>query len=299
MQSILQSVFDQLETGWSQWFGSRFEWLSAARCSIGGILAATVLALASLSASAGDITFNLSLTGSTLRLTQQGSSSAFYPVVLRMLADGQWQPLAIAPGETAPAEMVAGDHLDFVWPEKRALQSLPPFERIQPMMVRFFDQAGVNLGQISFFNQPPVAGETLAAGYVNGQLEITPPADNPGAIRSSWLLWAQEEGITSILKPIRFDHQQPQARHIEWRSGMGKLRVATGAKLPESMLLHETAQGYTLQSLPGGFLQGEQQRAAWLDAGKWFYGASGLALVLAFGFLLHYVFRARRRGVAA
>lgn len=269
------------------------------RCLLGCILAV----ISFNHAHAGNITFNLSLNGSKLTLTQQGNSTAFYPVVLRMLPDGKWQALTLFPGQIAPAEMVAGAHLDFVWPEKRALESLPPFERIQPMMVRFFDQAGVRLGQISFFNQPPPASETVQADYATGQLVITPPSGSGSAIRSSWLLWAQEEGIAPIRKPIQFDdpqlEQQPPARHIEWHSGMDKLRINTGAGQPAAMLFHETDQGYTLQSLPSGGLQGRQQRSAWLDASEKFYGAAKLtATAAALLLLLHFVWARRKGGEA-
>ena len=258
---------------------------------------ACFLALATLNASAGNVTFNISLTGSILTLTQQGDSSGFYPVVLRMLPDGQWKPLDLAPGEVAPAEMGVGAQLDFVWPEARPLTSLPPFERIQPMMVRFFDQAGVGLGQISFFNQPPTASQTLKAGYASGQLVIEPPPSS--SIRSSWLLWPQEDGIEPIRYPVQFDqHRQPPARHIEWRSGMGELSVNTGDGQPVAMLLHETEQGYTVQTISSGGVQGKQQRSAWLDAGRWFYGVGGLAAAAA-AILIALHFVGRRRGVEA
>ena len=262
---------------------------------------ALLLTLLSFNASAGNITYNLSLTNDRLTLTQQGNSSAFFPQVLRMLPTGQWQPLTVAPGEIMPAEMVAGDHVDFVWPEARPLQSLPPFERIQPMMVRFFDQAGVSLGQISFFNQPPPAAETLAVNYSDGQLEITPPPEADRTIVSTWVLWPQEDGIAPIRKAINFDSprldQQPPAQHIQWKAGMEKLLMNTGAGQPAAMLLHETTHGYTLQPLPSGGVQGKQQRAGWLDAGEWFYRVAKLALTAAVLLSLLHAVRARRKGL--
>ena len=209
--------------------------------------------------------------------------------------------LTLAPGAIMPAEMVAGDHVDFVWPETRPLQSLPPFERIQPMMVRFFDQAGVSLGQISFFNQPPPATERLAVNYSDGQLEMTPPAEADRTIVSTWLLWPQEDGIAPIRKAINFDSprldQQPPAQHIQWKAGMEKLLVNTGAGQPAAMLLHETTHGYTLQPLPSGGVQGKQQRAAWLDDGEWFYRLAKLTLTAAVLLSLLHVVRARRKGL--
>lgn len=269
------------------------------RCSIFRSMMACFIALASLNAHAGNITFSMSLTGPRLTLSAQEGSSAFYPAVSRMLPDGSWQPLALAPGFVTPAVMVGGSQLEFVWPDARPLQSLPLFERIQPMMVRFFDQAGVSLGQISFFNQPPLASEKLQADYAAGQLVITPPAEASSTILSSWLLWSQEEGIAPIRTPIKFDLKQPSARHIVWRPGMEKLRVDTGAGQPSAMLLHDTTQGYVLQVIPSGGLQGREQRSAWLDASAWFYGAGSLAASIAVLMLLLNFVRSRRKGVQA
>ena len=46
-------------------------------------------------------------------------------------------------------------------------------------------------------------------------------------------------------------------------------------------MIHETDQGYALQSVPGGGLQGREQRAAWLDATPKLYAASLIALGIA------------------
>ena len=250
------------------------------------------------SVNAGNISFTISLTGTKLTITHQGGSLAYYPVVLRMLPDGQWQALDTMSGALPPADIGPGASLDWVWPEKRPLESLPSFERIQPMMVRFFDQAGVSFGQISFFNQPPAATETVQASYVNGKLVVKPPASSSG-IRSSWLLWPQEDGIDPIRKPIQFAHSQPAAMHIDWQSGARQVSVDTGAAGPIAKLLHETSTGYTLQSLAGGNLRGRQQRTAWLDAQQWFYGAAILAAFAAVLLVMLHITLARRKGVRA
>lgn len=229
---------------------------------------------------AGVISYSLSLTGTTLSLTQNGDSSAYYPAAFRLIPDGRWERLAPVPGKPPPAEMTPGMRFDVTWPETQPLESLSPLERLRPIMVRFFDQAGVSFGQISLFDQPPRATESLRAGYMDGLLSITPPADG-GRIRASWILWPQEEGIAPIRSAVSFSHIQPPARRIEWRSGMEPVRVATGGGQPVAILLHETAQGYTTQHVPGGGLQGRQQRAAWLDASSLFYRLAMVAATAA------------------
>ena len=151
------------------------------------------------------------------------------------------------------------------------------------VMVRFFDQAGVGFGQISFFSAPPAAKTPLKAGYVNGALQIEPP-DAASSIRASWVLWPQEDGIGPIRLPVRFEHRAPPALRIDWRRQDRVLtRLDTGAGQPAVILLHETEQGYAQQFVPDGGLQGREQRAAWLDATPKFYAASLIALAIALG----------------
>lgn len=246
--------------------------------------------LFSCAAFAGSISFQLSLTGAALTVTAKGDSTAFYPAVFRLLADGRWERLASVSAGLSAAELLPGAHLDLIWPEMRPLDSLPPLERLRPLMVRFFDQAGVSFGQISFMQPPPAASETLAAHYADGQLTVVPPG--AGGIHATWILWAQEEGIEPIRRPVVFEHTQPPARRIEWHAGMNPLRLATGAAQPLVILLHETPQGFSLQTVARDIAQGRQQRTGWLDARSWFYGAALLAALLAL--LLPIVVRIRR-----
>lgn len=242
-----------------------------------------VLLLASLNVHAGSIAFRLSLTSSVLALTQLGDSSAFYPSVLRMLPDGRWETLLPAPGTTIPNELVPGATVNWFWQEIPSLQPPSEITRLQPMMVRFFDQAGVSFGQISFFNQPPPSTDVLNAEHKEADLVLTPPA-RQSSIQSSWVLWPQEEGIRQINEPVQFEHRQPSAQRIVWGDANAKVRVHAGAGQPAAVLLHETAQGYRIQTLSSGGLQGRQQRAAWLDATRWFYGMGivlgGAAIVM-------------------
>lgn len=247
--------------------------------------------LVSSEASAGNISFQLSLTGSTLTLTAQGDSSAFYPSVLRLLPDGRWEPLAAVAKTALPAELIPGAHLDFIYPE--VSQSQNTFTLMQPAMVRFFDSAGVGFGQISFFHQPPLASETLQANYSGGKLIITPPGKSSNSIRASWLLWPQADGISQIRGPQKFEARQPAALRFDWHPGMESPRIDTGAGQPAAMLLHETASGYFLQTISGG-LQGNEQRSAWLNESRYFYGLALFLAVVAVLTTLAYFLRGTR-----
>lgn len=251
------------------------------RC-VSAVLALAVLLL-SLPAVAGSLSFRLSLTGSELTVTNHGDSTAFYPAAFRLLADGNWGQLEAS---GAPAELPAGARLLFTWPDARPLEQLSGLERMQPVMVRFYDQAGVGFGQISLFHAPPAAKSALAARYVSGALQIEPPG-GASLIRASWVLWPQEEGIGPIRLPLRFEHRQPPAVRIDWqRQGKVPFQLHTGAGQPTAILIHETERGHALQHVPGGGLQGREQRSAWLDATPKFYVASMIALALGVGAML-------------
>ena len=256
------------------------------------LIFAVAALLLSRSALAGGVSFRLSLTGSDLTVINQGDSSAFYPAVFGMLTDGSWAQLA-ATG--APAEFAAGARLQLTWPDSRPPELLSEFERMQPVMVRFFDQAGVGFGQISFFRAPPIAKTAVRARYANGALQIGPP-DGASSIRASWVLWPQEDGIRPIRLPVRFEHRPPPALRIDWRrQGGAPFRLDTGAGQPEVILVHETEGGYAQQRVPGGGLQGREQRAVWLNSTPKFYVASLIALALAAGLMLLQFLRRPRR----
>ncbi|MGE5304742.1 MAG: hypothetical protein ACM3TN_15640 [Alphaproteobacteria bacterium] len=261
------------------------------------MLALTALLFAQ-PALAGSMYFGLSLTGSQVTLTNQGNASAFYPAVFRMLADGSWAQLKAT---SAPAELAAGAHFQLTWPETRPEEDISEIERMQPVMVCFFDQSGVSFGQITFFNAPPEAKTVLKAGYVNGALQIALPAVAASSIKATWVLWSREEGIKPIRLPVRFAHHPPPALRIDWRDqGKAPFQLDTGAGRPAVILLHETEQGYTQQYVPDGDLQGREQRASWLDATPQFYKASLIALVFATGaMVLQFLRRLRGRVVAA
>jgi hypothetical protein len=259
------------------------------------IFALTALVF-SLPALAGSVSFQLSLTGPELTVINQGNGSAYYPAVYRLLADGSWSRLAAV---DKPAELAAGARMKLTWPELRPREQLPPLERTQPVMVRFFDQAGVGFGQISFFHTPPAAKTKLRASYAGGVLQIEPP-EAVFSISASWVLWPLEEGIRPIRLPVNFEHRQPPARRIDWlRHGRDPVQLDTGGAQPEVTLLHETAQGYVLQRVANGGLQGKEQRAVWLNSSKVFYASAMIALALAAGFMLLQFLRRPRRSAAA
>lgn len=270
---------------------------SILRC---GLLACTIF-LFSLSAAAEGISFTLSLTGSsTLIVTMAGEGQAFYPAVLRMLPDGHWESLVSKPGSALPAEMLLGKNYELEWPDTRLPQSLTPFERLRPVMVRYHEKDGISFGQVTFFHTPPTTTKPLQAGYANGSLVIAPPEANragdttSNTIHTTWVLWPQEEGITLIHKPLNFKHVQPPAQRIEWQPGAIASHINTGRGEPDAMLLHETSQGYVLQTVTGSGLQGRQQRAAWLEASSKFYGAALLFSFVAAITLLLYLLRSVR-----
>jgi hypothetical protein len=241
-----------------------------------------------LTAWAGTISFGLSLTGSVLSAKSEGDSSAFFPAVLRLLPDGQWEQLPVTPEAISPAELAPAAHFDLSWTQiPKGPQNTLSFESLQPLMVRFFDQAGVSFRQITFLQSPAKSSVTLPAGYEDGELVIAPPGDAGAehAIRSSWLLWAQEEGIAAIQNPLRLDDRQPSAQHIEWHKGMASVRIDTGPRQPSAILLHDTGQQYEMQVVSAG-LESRDQRSAWLDASPVLYGLALLLLVAGVSLLL-------------
>lgn len=235
----------------------------------------TALCAFACAAHAGSITFYLELTGTKLALINTGDSTAFFPRALMMHADGRWQPVLPPPGQPALTQLAPGARMELAWPDVRPLDQLAPLERLRPVMVRFFDQAGVGFGQISLFTTPPAAAAPLAATYADDALQLSPPQND--AIRATWVLRPQEEGIAGIRTALKSDAVQPPARRIDWRQER-RVRIDTGAGMPPAILIHETAQGYRLQQVAAGREGGRQQRALWLAAGPVFYAlASGLA----------------------
>jgi hypothetical protein len=251
--------------------------------------------LLAVSAHAGNISFNLTVGGNKLTLINQGDSPAFDPAVLRLLSNGHWEILSPAPGTSVPVEFKPQARMDFAWPERPAPATPTSIESLRPVMVRFFDQACAGFGQISFFNQPqPASGDLmLDAVYVDGLLRIKPPK-NP-AIKASWLVWPQEQGIAALAAPLKTPHTQPDAKYIQWSADSKELNLDLGKGMPTAFLLQETPQGLRLQVVPTGRAPGRQQRTAWLDRGAQFRTAAMIALLAGLGMLAWHLAGARQR----
>jgi hypothetical protein len=249
--------------------------------------------LLALSAQAGNISFNLSINGNTLTLSNQGDSPAFGPSVLRLLDNGHWEVLQPAPGVKAPLEFKPQAQYQLTWPQRPAPASATSLETLQPVMVRFFDQAGADFGQISFFNQPQPAGDDLRleAGYVDGRLRVAPPK-NPD-LKASWLVAAHEEGIAGLTDALS-PKSQPDAVRIEWPASGEVRHFDLGRGMPVVFLIHETTQGLRSQVVVSGRVPGRQQRATWLDRSKQF-SIAALAALLAGAALLAWHLAANQR----
>lgn len=235
--------------------------------------------LLALSAHAGNISFNLAINGDRLTLSNQGDSPAFNPSVLRLLDNGHWEVLPPAPGSPAPVEFKPQAKFDLVWSARPAPPGPLSLETLRPVMVRFSDQAGAGFGQISFFNQPQPASRELMleAGYVDGRLRIAAPK-NP-AIKATWVVWPQEEGIAALADPVTATQPQPDAGRIQWEAGSEVKSLDLGKGMPIAFLLHETPQGLRSQVVPSGRIPGRQQRAGWLDLGAQLRNTAMLALL--------------------
>ena len=253
---------------------------------------AIVFGLFTAAATAGSISFRLSLQGARLELVNTGDALAFFPTARLMLADGSWQTLLPVKEQARPTQLAPGERMELQWPDQHAVDQLPAIERLRPTMVRFFDQAGVGFGQISFFAPPPAASPGIAASYERGSLKLSAPRDT--AIGATWVLWPQEEGIAAITGPLDSQALQAPARRIEWKPDAQPVSIITGAALPAVTLVHETDQGYRLQRVAAGSPGGRQQRSPWLDGGPLFYA---LALACA-GLALAALLRAQRRRAA-
>lgn len=264
-----------------------------------GALAIAICLLSLPVARATDISFRLSQVPGKLTVILQGDASAYYPVALRLMPDGRWDPLPPARESRIPVELAPNASFDVEWPDTDLVKDPSPLERLQPVMVRYFEQDGVGLGQIAFFHEPAMATQTLPAEYIGGSLVINPTQSGsegnarPDTIHASWILWPQQDGVSPLAAPVRFEHRQPAALHIDWRSVSGKLKVDTGKGQPDVVLLHETAQGFVMQRIAGATTS-RQPLPAWINASSLFYQLATLLAVVTLLVIL--ATRARARG---
>ena len=222
---------------------------------------ALILLCLSGSATAGDIFFGLARSENRLILTNQGDSIAYYPQVLQLQTDGQWKALDYPPGLQQPAQLKPGTPLELLW---SPLPGSGPVANTAPILVRFFDQAGAGIGQLSFFNRPPETTERLEIGYKGTTLQVQPPLP-ASRTKATWLLWGQEEGIAPLAtSTMDFKHRQPPAPRLDWQNVKEAQRFEPGRGRPLVVLLHETADGPLLQTVASQLLRGREQRALWL-----------------------------------
>jgi hypothetical protein len=228
-----------------------------------------LILLASLSSAfAGNITFTFELRDNQCVVVNKGDSAAYYPVVLQLGRDGQWLPLnaAARPAELLPGGTLTADLGDVPAGAKSDISSL------RVVMIRFFDQAGVSFGQVSALRSPPQSRYAVKSGYADGRLTLEAPPKDSG-IRATWVLAPFEEGIRPISGALPFTYNQPPATRIEWQQKRSA-EIDTGAALPVAMLLHETADGVTLQIVQAPRTKKIEQRTAWLYMRRFFYSAA-------------------------
>ena len=243
-------------------------------------LVVSAMLLALPSDATEDIAFRLSQEESKLSVTLLGSSSAYYPSVLRVRSDGVWERLPVFMGPIPRVELRPGETFEMEWPARVHSNQIHSLEQAQPVMVRYYEQIGIGVGQIGFFYPPPKAEGLLVAGYKRGLLAIRGGPNQSGEVAATWVLWPHEDGVETALGPFGLDGTQPPARRIDWRSTTGEVRIDTGRGQPEAILLHETAGGYLMQTVPGG-QRAPYPYALWIEAATALYRASLVALAIA------------------
>jgi hypothetical protein len=228
-----------------------------------------LIALASFgSAFAGSITFTFELRGNQCIAVNKGDSAAYYPVMFKLGRDGQWLPLN---GAVQSAELLPGGMLTVDFGDIPAEVKSNDLDGMRAVMIRFFDQAGVSFGQVSVLRPPLETGASIAAGYANKRLKLVAPPEK-SRILATWVLAPFEEGIRPISGALSFTHNQPPATRIEWQQKRSA-EINTGAALPAVMLLHETADGVTVQVVQAPRTKKVEQRTVWLTMKRAFYVA--------------------------
>lgn len=236
----------------------------------------------SLGASAGSISFRLSLQSQQLTLSNAGNSTAFYPTVFTIEAD-KWTPLFPPIGARTQTQLAPGESAEFVWPVSQAKNKGDRLIDIRPYLVRYFDQAGVGFSRIFFFNPPPDASSKLQVRRLDRTIEIMRPESD--TVRSTWVLWARQGGIADIGAGFAVEAVRPSAKRIDWSQGASSVLVYTGPVHESITLVHATPQGYRLQIAK---LEDEidmRQRSRWLDWGALFYALAFCLFAAAIGLL--------------
>jgi hypothetical protein len=222
-------------------------------------------------AAAGSITFSFELQGDQCVVVNRGDNAAYYPAIFQLARNGQWRKLETSP---LPAELTPGERVSLQVGTADSAPGILDPDYTQALLIRFFDQAGVSFGQVALFRPPPESRYEMKGGYAHGRLKLSAPSAESG-IRATWLLAPFEEGIRPVSGAFPFTHTQPPATRIKWQ-GKQSAAVDIGAATSAAMLLHETADGLTLQTIHITRAKTIEQRTTWLYKRRAFYLAGGL-----------------------
>ena len=230
-----------------------------------------LIALAwAIPATAGSITFNFELQGDQCVVANRGDSTVYYPVIFQLGRSGQWIELKSA---TPPTELKPGGVISVQLGEERSAPASHDPDYTRAMLIRFFDQAGVSFGQIDLLRPPPQSRYNIKTTYAGNRLRIAAPPERSG-ILATWVLAPREEGIAPISNAQTFTQHQPPPTRIAWLQQQAAV-VEIGAAMPVITLLHETADGFTLQNIQKRGAKKVEQRTAWLNM-KWLFYATAL-----------------------
>jgi hypothetical protein len=222
------------------------------------------------------VSFQLSKTGKSVSLSLSGPGTAYYPAVFALRQDGTWEQLALLQKDSN--SLSTGETRQFIWAENsNATESI---ESLDAVMVRYFEADGVGLGQISFFNHPR-AENLLATEYAAGQLKLSATTESQLKPQATWILSPHEMGAAPLNQPLKTRHSQPLAQRIDWSTQTLPATLKIGDGRSEIFLIHETAQGFRLQTIPGNYPPNQELRSAWLNERKTWFALAGITFLLA------------------
>jgi hypothetical protein len=236
-----------------------------------------LLACPRLPAYAGSIFFDLALSEDQLTLTNRGDSSAYYTAAARLLSSGEWVPISPAAGETPSAQLEPASGINFKWGAEASTEASYAVAELGPILLSFYDQAGGRFEQITFLHPPPLTSDAPRIDYKDGVMTLHAPNEfNNTAMKESWLLWTQSEGLEKRTGDLNFNHKQKHAKKIHWSSGM-KMELKVGKGVTEVIALNEKNGSYIMQKLE---VTPEGKRLIGIDARNIFW-ATGAGLLIA------------------
>lgn len=222
------------------------------------------------------VSFQLSKTAGSLSLSLAGPGTAYYPAVFVLRQDGAWEQLP--PFAKNSHTLSSGETQHFVWKENSG--SPQSIESLDALMVRYFEADGVGLGQISFFNHPKPES-LLTTEYTAGLLKLSVATESQLKPKATWILTPHEMGAAPLSQPLQTSHAQPIAQRIDWSVQTLPTSVKIGDGRSEVFLVHETEQGFRLQTLPGNYPPNLELRSAWLNESKRLFALAGITFLLA------------------